>query len=247
MAGRPSQDRKLHFNQNLTLRGGWRVGGSVLFETFGYDERLYATTWWRGPPPTAASRFDARSPARRGCPNLDYVLSFDRADAQGRRRPTGSLLWGKDENFFEWSSADIIFLTSAPTWRPTDQLRVEAAISCSRSSAAPTAATSASAASRASRSSTRCRGRSSCAWSPSRTATSRTRCATTRAPTCRSTSATAGGGITPALRIVDQARCGSTGCSRTSRRPARWSFAGYGSSLRGARHGARTRSRTAAV
>ena len=42
MAGRASQDRKLHFNNNFTFRGGWRVGGSVLIETFGYDQQLYA-------------------------------------------------------------------------------------------------------------------------------------------------------------------------------------------------------------
>ena len=35
------QDKKLHFNNNATLRGGWKVGGSILVETFGYDPALY--------------------------------------------------------------------------------------------------------------------------------------------------------------------------------------------------------------
>jgi hypothetical protein len=35
-------------------------------------------------------------------------------------------LWGKDENFFEWSSANIGFLTLSAGWRPTDRLRVDA-------------------------------------------------------------------------------------------------------------------------
>lgn len=37
-----AQDRKLHFNVNSSLRGGWTSGASLLVEPFGYDERLYA-------------------------------------------------------------------------------------------------------------------------------------------------------------------------------------------------------------
>ena len=36
------------------------------------------------------------------------------------------VLWGKDENFYEWSSADIIFLNVGAAWKPTDKLRVDA-------------------------------------------------------------------------------------------------------------------------
>ena len=33
-------------------------------------------------------------------------------------------LWGRDENFFEWSPADIVFSTYAVDWRPSSQLRI---------------------------------------------------------------------------------------------------------------------------
>ena len=36
------------------------------------------------------------------------------------------LPWGKDKNFVEWSSADIVFARYEADWRPTDQLRVGA-------------------------------------------------------------------------------------------------------------------------
>ncbi len=36
------------------------------------------------------------------------------------------MLWGKDENFYEWSSADIVFLNVGAAWKPTDKLRVDA-------------------------------------------------------------------------------------------------------------------------
>ena len=39
--GEASQDRKLHFNSNATLRGGWKVAASALFESFGFDRGLY--------------------------------------------------------------------------------------------------------------------------------------------------------------------------------------------------------------
>ena len=123
MAGRPSQDRKLHFNQNVALRGGWRVGGSVLVETFGYDESLYRDYVVARPPPPTACVLRAYVGTPR-LPNLDYVVSFTVPTRKGLdgRRPD---LWGRDENFFEWSSADIVFANLGATWRPTDQLRVE--------------------------------------------------------------------------------------------------------------------------
>ncbi len=123
VAGQPSQDRKLHFNQNLTLNGGWRVGGSLLVESFGYDESLYTNYVVARPMSDGTSRFEPYVGTPR-LPNLDYLIS---ANTPTRRGLNGELflLWGKDENFFEWSSADIVFFNAAATWRPTDQLRIE--------------------------------------------------------------------------------------------------------------------------
>ena len=39
--GRHLQDKKLHFNGNATLRGGWSVGAGYFVESFGYDSALY--------------------------------------------------------------------------------------------------------------------------------------------------------------------------------------------------------------
>ena len=41
-------------------------------------------------------------------------------------RISGSVfyIWGRDENFYEWSPADIKFLTLALDWRPNDKIRV---------------------------------------------------------------------------------------------------------------------------
>ncbi len=123
MAGRASQDRKLHFNNNFTLRGGWRVGGSVLFETFGYDKPLYQD-YYLGREGANGLEF-IRYPDGPRLPNLDYVFSATTPQRAGVEFDA-LVLWGKDENFYEWSSADIIFLNVGAAWKPTDKLRVDA-------------------------------------------------------------------------------------------------------------------------
>jgi hypothetical protein len=117
------QDKKLHLNNNATLRGGWRAGASVLIESFGYDEDLYAdyALETSGPAGLELLPFTG-TPA---ISNLDWVLTLDTPQFS---RFSGTLfwLWGRDENFFEWSPADITYLTLTADWRPTDQLRVSA-------------------------------------------------------------------------------------------------------------------------
>ena len=123
MAGRSSQDRKLHFNNNFTFRGGWRAGGSVLFETFGYDQSLYAD-YFLGRQGANGLEFTPYPDGPR-LPNLDYILSAVTPQRAGVEIDA-FVLWGKDENFYEWASADIVFLNIGAAWKPTDQLRVDA-------------------------------------------------------------------------------------------------------------------------
>ncbi|HET7293368.1 MAG TPA: DUF5916 domain-containing protein [Vicinamibacteria bacterium] len=112
------QDRKFHVNNNVTLRGGWKAGASVLVESFGYDPELYADYGLAGDQPGEVLPFV-------GVPrlsNLDWVLSVTTPDFK-RFSGRGELLWGKDENFFEWSSADIVYATLEADVRPTEKLR----------------------------------------------------------------------------------------------------------------------------
>ncbi|HSL22040.1 MAG TPA: DUF5916 domain-containing protein [Vicinamibacterales bacterium] len=122
VSARGAQDRKLHINNNVILRGGWRATGSVLVETFGYDEDLYAGYALRRTHPDGTSEILPFT----GTPdlgNLDYVVQLSTP-----RFSTVSasvfLLWGHDENFFEWSSSDILFARYSADWRPTQQLRI---------------------------------------------------------------------------------------------------------------------------
>ena len=123
MAGHASQDRKLHFNNNFTFRGGWRTQASVLIETFGYDKPLYAN-YFLGRDGPAGLEFVPYPDGPR-LPNLDFIVSAVTPQRAGVEIDA-FVLWGKDENFYEWSSADIVFMNVGAAWKPTDKLRVDA-------------------------------------------------------------------------------------------------------------------------
>ena len=56
-------------------------------------------------------------------PNLDWLVQASTPNFQ-HLSANVFYLWGRDENFFEWASADIQWLTVGMDWRPTTQLRV---------------------------------------------------------------------------------------------------------------------------
>jgi hypothetical protein len=117
-------EKKLHFNQNFLLRGGWQIGASVLTETFGFDDELYSDLWVKllDYNPVGGGEyipFEGRGRIR----NLDYVLSLTTPNF---RRVSANVqwVWGQDENFYEWAPSDITWLTGSISFRPTDQLRL---------------------------------------------------------------------------------------------------------------------------
>jgi hypothetical protein len=113
------QDKKLHINNNATWRGGWKTGASVLFESFGYDSDLYADYVLQGDKPGEYLPFV-------GVPrlsNLDWVLSLTTPDFKHFSGYVNAV-WGRDENFYEWSSGNIAYVTVQLDWRPTEKLRL---------------------------------------------------------------------------------------------------------------------------
>ncbi len=122
VTGEGIQDQQLHFNTNTRLRGGWQFGASILTESFGYPAGLYAD-YALELPATDGTLDTVPFSGRPTIPNLDYVLSLNTPEFA---HFSGSvfLLWGKDENFYEWASANISWLDVTLDWRPTDKLRV---------------------------------------------------------------------------------------------------------------------------
>jgi hypothetical protein len=124
------QEEKAHLNANLIMYGGWHVGGSVLIEHFGYPSEVY--TDYRLELPLAGGGADTVAfVGQPTIPNRDYVLTLDTPDFA---HFSGSLflLWGHDENFYEWASGEILWATVGLDWRPTDKLRLNADFNLNR-------------------------------------------------------------------------------------------------------------------
>jgi hypothetical protein len=121
--GEGIQDQKLHFNTNTRLQGGWQVGASILVESFGYPDDVYAD-YALELPRSGGGADTVPFTGTPTIPNLDYVLSLDTPEFS---HFAGNLflLWGRDENFYEWASADIVIANFTLDWRPTDKLRMQ--------------------------------------------------------------------------------------------------------------------------
>jgi hypothetical protein len=114
-------EKKVHFNNNFVLRGGWTVGASVLVETFGFDDELYSDLFVQVP---ATTGFSYRPLIGRGrLPNLDYVVSVSTPNFR-RVSASAEYVWGRDENFYEWAPSDIEWISGSISFRPTEQLRL---------------------------------------------------------------------------------------------------------------------------
>jgi hypothetical protein len=121
--GQGIQDQKLHLNTNTRLRGGWKLGASVLVESFGYPSDVYADYALELPGPGGVGLDTVAFTGTPTIPNLDYMLSLATPEFA---HFSGDIffLWGHDENFFEWASANISWLDLTLDWRPTHKLRV---------------------------------------------------------------------------------------------------------------------------
>ncbi len=119
-SGNEAEDTKFHPNIAATLRGGWQLSAAIYPEHFGYDPALYAN-YYLG----HISGSDTTYTAFVGTPhisNTDLVFSVTTPQFS-RFYALLLLVGGRDENFFEWSSANIWDVSLTVNWRPTDKLR----------------------------------------------------------------------------------------------------------------------------
>jgi Domain of unknown function (DUF5916) len=114
-----AQDKKLHFDLGTQLRGGWTASAGFYVETFGYDPTFYGNRRVLLPTTGDTVPFVGQSDIT----NHDYLVSVN-TPQWSHLSASLFYLWGEDENFFEWASADIGFTTLSVDWRPTTQLRV---------------------------------------------------------------------------------------------------------------------------
>ena len=121
--GKIPNDPKLHLNSAFGLRGGWRVGTSLLLESFKYPPQLYTDYAIERATATGTDTIPFTGTDR--LYNLDFLVSVATPQFQ-RFSGNFRIILGRDENFFEWAPANVFFLTVNANWRPTTQLRINA-------------------------------------------------------------------------------------------------------------------------
>ncbi|HEY3287322.1 MAG TPA: DUF5916 domain-containing protein [Gemmatimonadaceae bacterium] len=120
-----ARDKQLHFNLDANMRGGWNVGLSWLLESFGYDPRYYGALYRIAAPRPGGGIDTLPFTGTPRLPNRDYAVRV--ASPQFRWLQFNTLLlWGQDENFYEWASADIVFVQVGAELRASEQLRLSA-------------------------------------------------------------------------------------------------------------------------
>lgn len=125
LKGDDAIEKKLHLNTSASLRGGWSAGASVLIEQFSFDPDLYAG-YKVERPATVSTPMDTvpfTGTPRLG--NLDWVINLGTPQL-GFGSASLFLIWGRDENFYEWAPADVRIGTLTVNLRPTDKLRIDA-------------------------------------------------------------------------------------------------------------------------
>jgi hypothetical protein len=121
--GEGVQDKKLHFNLNGALRGGWNLAAGYYLETFGYDEGLYANYFLGVPDGAGGTSFVPFT----GQPTINNGDFYANVNTPTFRSFNASLfvLYGFDENFPEWQSGELLIIQSAVSVRPSDKLRLD--------------------------------------------------------------------------------------------------------------------------
>ncbi len=122
-AGQSLEDARYHLTGTASIHGGWQLGTAVYIETYGYDPQLYANYYLgHGTPPSITYTPFVGTPF---IPNTDFIFTLTTPQFS---KFYGQIVYvsGRDENFYEWASADIGNTNVTLNWRPTDQLRVNA-------------------------------------------------------------------------------------------------------------------------
>ncbi len=117
---RTAEDQRYQFNLTTTLKGGWQVGGAVYLESYGYDPSIYTNYYLRDihGADTTFTHFGSQ----KNLPNTDLVATLYSPQFAHFSMSIVEV-WGKDESFYEWSSAAVQLPSIAITWQPTPRFR----------------------------------------------------------------------------------------------------------------------------
>jgi len=118
--GGATEDRKFHFTAFATLFGGWQLTAGIFLEHFGYDPQLYQNYYLGhiSGSDTTYTHYVGTSTI----PNTDCLVAIQ-TPAFAHFDVRLNYVTCRDENFYEWASANINNTSLTVDWRPTPQLR----------------------------------------------------------------------------------------------------------------------------
>lgn len=117
---RTAEDQRYQFNVSATLRGGWQIGTAVYLESYGYDSTIYTNYYLASVRGTDTTFTHFQN--QKNLPNTDLVATL--YSPQFAHFSLSIVeVWGKDENFYEWSSAAIQIPSIGIAWQPTPRFR----------------------------------------------------------------------------------------------------------------------------
>jgi hypothetical protein len=123
MDGTEPNDIKVNTNTTALLRGGWRTTLYTWTESFKYPAQLYTSYFIERRGADGAVLDTVPYVGTDRLPNLGVMLAVGTPqwnDFSG----SAEIVTGQDDNFDEWSSAWISFVTLNADWRPSDKVRV---------------------------------------------------------------------------------------------------------------------------
>ena len=125
MSGAPARDRQYWFNGAWAIRGGFNLSATGFVESFGFDERLYKD--YRLEVPTATGTDTVPFGLKRRLP-VRAVMIRAKTPEVGGLAFDGFAAYGRDPNYLEWSTSEIVFARLGLTYRPTERLRFETGV-----------------------------------------------------------------------------------------------------------------------
>jgi hypothetical protein len=121
--GTEPNDIKVNSSTTALLQGGWRTTLYTWAESFRYPSQLYTNYWIERRSPAGAILDTVPYTGTDRLPNFGLMTAV--ATPQWRQfAGSAEIVAGQDDNFDEWSSAWISFVTLNADWRPTEKLRV---------------------------------------------------------------------------------------------------------------------------
>jgi len=125
ITGRDPQDKQLFVTGNVQLRGGWTFDLFTWLENFGYDRRLYESYALERQGAGGVVDTVVPYPGSGTMRNIGFSGTLN-TPWVGPFSATLNTTYGRDVNYDEWSSANILFMDSRILFRPTAQIRTEA-------------------------------------------------------------------------------------------------------------------------